>query len=50
MQEIEKQVPKEEYSVEELPNFWWYRVYFAVIVTTVLVISALGIFSWYFSN
>jgi hypothetical protein len=33
----------------EMPDEWWYRVYLAVIVTTVLVIAALWAFSRYFS-
>jgi hypothetical protein len=37
-------------EVEELPDNWWYRVYLAVIVTTILVIAALGTFSSYFSG
>jgi hypothetical protein len=36
-------------QAEELPDEWWYRVYAAVIVTTVLVILALWAFSLYFS-
>jgi hypothetical protein len=36
--------------VEELPDNWWYKVYAAVIVTTVVVISALWVFSRYFSS
>jgi hypothetical protein len=35
---------------EELPDTWWYRVYAAVIVTTVLVISLLWAFSRYFTS
>lgn len=35
---------------EELPDSWWYRVYLVVIITTVLVILALWVFSYYFSN
>ncbi|MGI8493790.1 MAG: hypothetical protein ACR2L1_00570 [Pyrinomonadaceae bacterium] len=35
---------------EELPDSWWYRVYAAVIIVTILVISAVGIFSSYFSS
>ena len=31
-------------KVEELPDEWWYRVYLAVIITTVIVITALGTF------
>jgi hypothetical protein len=34
----------------ELPDSWWYRVYAAVIFTTVLVILLLWLFSEYFSN
>lgn len=36
-------------EAEELPDSWWYRVYMAVIITTILVISALWTFSKYFS-
>ncbi len=36
--------------VEELPDSWWHRVYLAVIVTTIIVISALGAFTFYFSS
>lgn len=39
---------KEE--IEELPDAWWYRVYLAVIITTILVILALWAFSRYFSS
>jgi hypothetical protein len=39
-----------EEVVEELPDSWWYRVYLGVIVTTIVVITALGLFSWYFSS
>jgi len=35
---------------QELPDDWWYRVYAAVIVTTIIVITMLGIFTRYFSN
>jgi hypothetical protein len=35
---------------EELPDSWWYRVYLGVILTTILVIAALGTFSSYFSG
>ncbi len=34
----------------EKPNAFWYRVYAAVIITTVLVIAALWMFSFYFSK
>lgn len=37
-------------EIEELPDSWWYRVYLAVIITTILVIAALWTFSLYFSN
>ncbi|MDQ3321062.1 MAG: hypothetical protein M3525_01200 [Acidobacteriota bacterium] len=37
-------------AVEELPDAWWYRVYLAVIITTVLVIAALWTFTRYFSS
>ncbi len=40
----------EKGAVEELPDSWWYRVYVGVIVTTIIVISALGIFTSYFSS
>lgn len=40
----------QETETEELPDEWWYKVYFTVIVTTVLVIAALGAFSYYFSS
>ncbi len=29
---------------------WWYRVYLAVIITTIIVISTLGAFTFYFSS
>lgn len=41
---------QQENVSEELPDAWWYRVYLAVIITTILVISALGAFSHYFSS
>ena len=37
-------------TVEELPDAWWYRVYLAVIITTIIVIAVLGIFTAYFSS
>jgi hypothetical protein len=37
-------------TIEELPDAWWYRVYLAVVITTVLVISALWTFTRYFSS
>jgi len=36
--------------VVELPDEWWYKVYVAVIITTVVVISLLWAFSRYFSS
>ena len=36
--------------VEELPDSWWYRVYFGVVINTMLVIAALWAFSRYFSS
>jgi hypothetical protein len=39
-----------EEIVEELPDSWWYRVYLGVIITTIVVITALGLFSKYFSS
>jgi hypothetical protein len=36
--------------VEELPDSWWYRVYLAAIITTIIVISALGTFTRHFSD
>ncbi len=41
---------KESNKSEELPDAWWYRVYLAVIITTIIVISALGTFTRYFSS
>jgi hypothetical protein len=37
-------------DVQEQPDSWWYRVYFAVIITTMLVILALWAFTHYFSS
>ncbi len=34
----------------EPPDSWWYKVYLAVILTTILVITALWGFSKYFST
>jgi hypothetical protein len=44
-----EKINKQE-NVEELPDSWWYRVYAAVIVTTIVVITGLGIFTHYFSS
>ena len=35
---------------EELPDAWWHKVYLAVMVVTVVVISALWAFSRYFGS
>ncbi len=40
---------KEQEIIEEKPNSFWRRVYFAVIVFTFIVITALWAFSRYFS-
>lgn len=40
---------KELESVEEKPDSFWRKVYFAVVVTTIFVIAALWAFSRYFS-
>jgi len=40
----------EENITAEKPNAFWYRVYAAVMTTTVLVIAALRLFSYYFSK
>jgi putative effector of murein hydrolase LrgA (UPF0299 family) len=37
-------------KAKELPDSWWYRVYLAVIITTIIVISVLGAFTRYFSS
>lgn len=37
-------------AAEEYPDAWWYRVYAAVMIVTVVVISALWAFSRYFSS
>lgn len=41
---------KSNEPVNELPDAWWHKIYVAVIVSTVLVISALWTFSKYFSS
>ena len=41
---------KELDIIEEKPDSFWYRVYFAVVVTTVLVIAALWAFTNIFSK
>jgi len=47
---MESEIKEEVGKVEELPDSWWYRVYAAVIVFTVFIISALWAFSNYFSS
>lgn len=39
---------KTEEFIEERPDSFWNRVYFAVVITTILVIAALWLFSQYF--
>ena len=39
----------EAVEVEELPDAWWYKVYAAVVVTTVIVVFALWGFTKFFS-
>ena len=41
---------KELDIIEEKPDSFWNRVYFAVVVTTVFVIAALWAFTQYFSK
>ena len=41
---------KEPDIIEEKPDSFWNRVYFAVVVTTVFVIAALWAFTQYFSK
>lgn len=44
------EIPKKPAPAEELPDAWWYKVYAAVMVTTVVVILALWGFTNYFSG
>ncbi|CAN5283095.1 hypothetical protein BH20ACI1_BH20ACI1_30310 [soil metagenome] len=37
-------------EIQELPDSWWYRVYLGVIISNILVILALGTFTYYFSS
>lgn len=46
---VQKEISKTDEQREELPDNWWYRVYLAVIITTIFVIAALWAFSRYFS-
>lgn len=34
----------------EKPDAWWYKIYAAVVVTTVVVITGLWLLSQYFSS
>ena len=47
---MKKDETNQEEIVEELPDSWWFRVYLGVIIITVVVITALGLFSRYFSS
>lgn len=49
MNKVETEQPEMEKKGEELPDEWWYRVYLGVIITTILVIAALWLFSRHFS-
>ncbi len=44
----ENSVNNEE--IKELPDEWWYKIYAGVIITTILVITALWAFSKHFST
>jgi hypothetical protein len=46
---MKNQTIKENFPKEK-PDNWWYRIYLAVVLTTILVISALWAFSHYFSK
>lgn len=37
-------------ETEELPDAWWNKVYLLVVITTIVVIAALGAFTEYFTN
>lgn len=50
IQTMENNEIEQKIEVQELPDSWWYRVYIAVIITTILVISALWTFSKHFSS
>jgi len=45
-----KHTTKPEEPPVEKPDEWWYRVYFAVMVTLVVTIALLQAFTYYFSN
>ncbi|MEZ5345267.1 MAG: hypothetical protein R2681_06910 [Pyrinomonadaceae bacterium] len=46
---MENEKPKTDGN-EELQESWWYKVYAAVILNTIVVIFLLWAFSNYFSN
>ncbi|CAN5553434.1 hypothetical protein BH10ACI2_BH10ACI2_12270 [soil metagenome] len=37
-------------EADELPDNWWYRVYIGVMISLVMTITALWLFSRYFSS
>lgn len=41
---------KELDIIEEKPNSFWNKIYFAVVVTTIFVIAALWAFTRFFSK
>lgn len=47
---MNEQTTKLDEPPVEKPDEWWYRIYFAVIVTTIVVIALLEAFSYYFSH
>ena len=49
MNQTKEEKVSEEYVKKELPDSWWNRVYVAVVIFTVFIISALALFSQYFS-
>jgi hypothetical protein len=46
--ELPAEVPAD--PPRELPDEWWYKIYFLVFVTTVIVIAAMVWFTKHFSN
>ena len=44
------EVENNQKETEKPPDSWWLRVYISVIITTIIVITALGLFSNYFSS
>jgi hypothetical protein len=45
-----EEIQNETEVIGERPNSWWYKVYALVAAVTVLVITALGVFTYYFSG